>query len=194
MSQKDPINELLTEHGSETHPAEIAEALDRQKRVNITPAPMSIENALAFYIRMNEEGRENFVSCFHEDDREVLQQAITAWETIDYDEGGLHRLEGKCIQAEVDPDAEIADPHGYYTIRTDDRTYRIYLNLPVNLNCIPPNTYPSYGDRVVVLAEGIEEDAGIFDGYAEICMLPEDVASSQLPEHVPSGIQIVVVS
>ena len=147
------------------------------EKVCITPAPMSIQQAVAFYQRLTEEGKAGFVEFFHVDDQEVLRKALEDASEIIYSEGGLHTIEGKCVGISIDADADPDDPTGDYTIETEKRTYGIYLNLPLSVEHSPENKYPAVGERVSVMAENIHEDKeGIFLGYAEICQVVDRTA------------------
>lgn len=146
--------------------------------INITPAPMSIENAIELYDMLADEGKADFIECFHIDDQDVLRKALVEAGKIIYECGGLHTIIGKCIDTEPVSDT---DPFGNYTIETEHRTYNITLNLGLGDEYIPPNAYPKVGDRVVVKAEGIEADpdSDHYIGYAEICHVATDAWNEQ---------------
>ena len=143
----------------------------RIESIRLTPAPMSIENAIELYDMLADEGKAGFITCFHIDDQPVLTQALVDAGKIIYECGGLHTIIGKCIDTKPVSDT---DPFGNYIIESEHRTYNITLNLPDNMS--PPNTYPKVGDRVVVKAEGIEldPDSEHYIGYAEICNVATD--------------------
>ena len=144
--------------------------------INLTPAPMSIENAIELYDMLADEGKAGFITCFDIDDQPVLRKALEEAGKITYEVGELHTIIGKCIKTEpVSQD----DPFGNYIIETEHRTYNITLNLPDDM--LPPNEYPKVGDRVVVKAEGIEldPDSEHYIGYAEICNIAKDEWEAQ---------------
>ena len=174
MAKQDRINDLLTENGTAVNPADIAEVIHDRKTLNITPAPMPIQQAVDFYKQLDECGKGKFVECFNPDEQDTLHKALdTAGELI-YTSGGLHRIVGTCIDVDIDTDADPDDPCGEYIIETDARTYRIYLNLPLGNRYVPENKYPNIHDRVVIYAEGLTKsntDANVLIGYAESCWL-----------------------
>ena len=186
MAKQDRLNDLLIENGTAVNPADIAEIIHDRKTVNITPAPMPIQQALDIYKHLDEAGKGYFIDCFHEDDREVLRKALEDAGEIIYDEGGLHEIKGTCIAIFVDSDdADENDPSGDYTIETENRLYRVYLNLPLGASYSPQNAYPAIGEQVIILAENITEDAladtredkdGAFLGYAEHCQVVDRTA------------------
>ena len=170
MAKQDPINTLLTQNGSETHPADIAEVLHEKKTVSITPAPMPIAQAVDLYKRLDDAGKGEFLECFNPDDKDLLLKVLDEAGELIYTPGGLHLIVGTCVELpkEVeDPD----DPSGEYAIKTDERTYIIFLNLPLGDRYVPENKYPKVGDRVVIYAEGLHQDNELYIGYAEQCWL-----------------------
>lgn len=174
MAKQDRINDLLTQNGSETHPADIAEVLHAKKTVSITPAPMSIEQAVDLYKRLDDAGKGKFLDCFNPDDHDAFLKALDEAGELIYTPGGLHLIVGTCVDVFVDPDAEACDPTGDYTIETDKGKYCIYLNLPLGEQYVPENKYPAVNDRVVIYAESIRKhnaDANMLVGYAESCWL-----------------------
>ena len=64
-------------------------------------------------------------------------------------------------------------------IKTEQREYRIYLNLPLGEEYVPQNAYPILGDRVVVKAESLKDEGGYFSGYAECCQVVSDDAEAE---------------
>ena len=146
--------------------------------INLTPAPMTLEQAIEIYDMLADEGKAGFITCFHIDDQPVLRKALEEAGKITYEVGGLHTIIGVCIETEpVSQD----DPFGNYIIETEHRTYNITLNLGLGDEYIPQNQYPKVGDRVVVKAEGIEldPDSEHYIGYAEICNIAKDEWEAQ---------------
>ena len=162
--------------------------------INITPAPMPIADAIGFYKVLEPEGKARFVDSFNPDDRELLRKALADAGEIIYTPGGLHRIDGECVA--LPPEVEdLNDPSGAYAIKTDERTYIIYLNLPLGEQYVPENHYPKVGEKVVVYAEQIlQDDVGddvVYLGYAESCWIVRDAADV---EHYADAEQVAIVS
>lgn len=174
MAKQDRINDLLTQHGTDINPADIAEVIHDQKTVDITPAPMPIQQAVDLYKRLDDPGKGRFIDCFTPDDQDTLLKALDEVGELIYTPGGLHLIVGTCINMDIDTDADPDEPCGEYIIETDARTYRIYLNLPLGEQYVPENKYPALDDRVVIYAESLGKDtadANVLIGYAESCWL-----------------------
>ena len=147
--------------------------------INITPAPMSIASAVELYKMLDHEGKARFVDSFNPDDQDLLLKALADAGEIIYTPGGLHRIDGECVA--LPPEVEdLNDPSGAYAIKTDERTYIIYLNLPLGDRYVPENHYPKVGEKVVIYAEQIlQDDVGedaVYLGYAESCWIVRDAA------------------
>ncbi len=147
--------------------------------INITPAPMSIEQIVSIYKRLSEPGKVGFVECFpNEDDQAIIREALDAAGELLYTPNGLHIIDGECL--------EVRSLHpfkrqscGDYLIKTESRKYNIRLFLDSLYESIPPNTYPKVGDRVVVKAEQLTLKRGIYHGYAELCQVVKDDAEGK---------------
>jgi len=72
MEKQDPINDLLTQNGSETHPADIAEILHDQKTNSITRITMPIEQAINFYKQLDDTSKGEFLQCFNPNEQKRL--------------------------------------------------------------------------------------------------------------------------
>ena len=161
--------------------------------LNITPAPMPIADAIEFYKMLEPEGKGMFVDSLNPDDQDLLRKALTEAGEIIYTPGGLHRIDGVCVAlpAEIeDPD----DPSGEYRLKTDDRTYLVFLNLPLGDRYVPENEYPKVGEKVVVYAEqilqdGVGEDT-VYLGYAESCWIVRDDEDAQ---RYASAVQYAII-
>ena len=68
-------------------------------------------------------------------------------------------------------------------IKTDERTYTIFLNLPLGKQYVPENHYPKLGENVVVYAEQIQQDGtdddAVYLGYAECCWIVRNEADAE---------------
>lgn len=161
--------------------------------IKITPAAMSIASAVELYKHLTPEGKGGFVACFDPDDADLLRQALAEAGEELYTPGGLHRIDGVCVAlpAEIeDPD----DPSGEYRLKTDDRTYLVFLNLPLGDRYVPENEYPKVGEKVVVYAEqilqdGVGEDT-VYLGYAESCWIVRDDEDAQ---RYASAVQYAII-
>ena len=160
---------------------------ERTETINITPAPMSIASAVALYKRMTDEGKAGFVECFDPDDQDLLRKALDEVGELLYTPGGLHTINGICIETLTERGK---DGYGLYLIKTERRTYSITLNLPLGENFMPRNAYPKVEQRVIVQAESIREEDGIYTGYAEACWLAKDEAHADELEQT-DGVYVV---
>ena len=162
--------------------------------LKITPAAMSIASAVELYKMLEPEGKGKFVDSLNPNDQDLLRSALREAGEIIYTPGGLHRIDGVCVvlPAEIeDPD----DPSGEYRLKTDDRTYLVFLNLPLGDRYVPENAYPKVGEKVVVYAEqilqgGVGEDA-VYLGYAESCWIVRDAADV---ERYADAQQVAIIS
>ena len=162
--------------------------------IKITPAAMSIASAVELYKHLTPEGKGGFVACFNPDDADLLRQALAEAGEELYTPGGLHRIDGVCVAlpAEIEnPD----DPIGEYRLKTDDRTYLVFLNLPLGDRYVPENDYPKVGEKVVVYAEQILQDGvgddAVYLGYAESCWI---VRSDADVERYADAQQVAIIS
>ena len=69
----------------------------RIESIRLTPAPMSIENAIELYDMLADEGKAGFITCFDIDDQDVLRKALVEAGKIIYECGGLHTIIGTCM-------------------------------------------------------------------------------------------------
>ena len=95
--------------------------------------------------------------------------------TIDYHDGGLHLITGKCVA--ICAGFESEDGAGEYTLKSDEGVeYCVYLNLPEGFH--PPKKYPAIGDGVICQAACIERNEiadgrPAFNGYSEHCRVAD---------------------